>query len=283
MAVAGVSRHRLLAGAHPCPDHRCLAWPCDGTPSPAADLQIRSSLWPAPDLWPRARSGRRVPPVLRCLGAAISDPRDAEGRPQSRLHVPAGLPGLGDCGRAVHLFRHLVRDRAHEAWRLSPRCDGKSKACAGIRYQCPGSDLADLRLWRGARRVCRRPCSTALSSQPVDGLQPDYRRLRCRGHWRHGLHNGRNRLGFVARPARGADEGLLSAGLQHRRFCRDGGRSPRQTRRSLWPRSSDGKWNSRRHRRPTLPPRRMETGIPDRGRTLRRCGSAIRASTRFSL
>ena len=82
--------------------------------------------------------------------------RAAAGRAESRLHVPAELPRLGGRVFARRLPRHLVRDRAHEARRLSARRDRKSRAGARLRHQCAAHDHADLRLRRGAGGARRR-------------------------------------------------------------------------------------------------------------------------------
>ena len=51
----------------------------------------------------------------------------------------------------VGLPRHLVRDRAHAARRLSARRDREPDAGARLRHQRAAHDHADLRLRRGAR------------------------------------------------------------------------------------------------------------------------------------
>ena len=54
-------------------------------------------------------------------GLPYTVPESLAGRPQSRLHVPAQLPRLGDRRLTHGLHRHLVRHRAHAARRISAR------------------------------------------------------------------------------------------------------------------------------------------------------------------
>ena len=54
-------------------------------------------------------------------GLPYTVPGFAAGRPQSRLHVPAQLPRVGDRRLAHCLLRHLVCHRAHAARRLFAR------------------------------------------------------------------------------------------------------------------------------------------------------------------
>ena len=63
------------------------------------------------------------------------------------------------------LLRHLVRDRAHAARRLSARRDREPDAGARLRHQRAAHDHADLRLRRGARRLRRRDGGADLQRQ----------------------------------------------------------------------------------------------------------------------
>ncbi len=62
-----------------------------------------------------------VPELFRRLRHALRDPQAAQRRLQSRLHVPARLPRLGDRRLDGRLLRHLARHREDQARRLSPR------------------------------------------------------------------------------------------------------------------------------------------------------------------
>src|SRR5262249_2477124 len=79
----------------------------------------------------------------------------AHRRLPPRLHVPAHLSGLGGRLLARRLPRHLVRDRADEAGRLSARRDRESHARAGLRHQCPVHDHAHVWIRRRPRRARR--------------------------------------------------------------------------------------------------------------------------------
>ena len=96
-------------------------------------------------------------------------PAALQGGQQPRLHVPAELPRLGDRVLARGLPRHLVRDRAHQARRLSARRDREPDAGARLRHQRAAHDHADLRLRRRARGARRRDGGADLQVSPQMG------------------------------------------------------------------------------------------------------------------
>ena len=69
----------------------------------------------------------------------------------------------------------------------------------------------DLRPRRRARGLRRRAGGADLSGEPADGLESHHHRLRGRRRRRHGLDPRRDRHRLHARPARGPDQGVLSA------------------------------------------------------------------------
>ena len=148
--------------------------------------------------------------LLRLGRPALSHAGFAARRPESRLHVPAELSRLGDRGLADGLLRHLVRDRAHAARRLSARRDREPDAGARLRHQRAAHDHAHLRLRRRARGARRRDGGADLQRHPADGRRPHHRRVRRGGDRRHGLDHGRDRHRLRPRHHRGPDQGVLS-------------------------------------------------------------------------
>ena len=161
----------LLVGAADRADHRRDRRHRDRAGVPALALQARPSLRAAADLRDRADHRGRVPQLFRLVRAALSDAGCVARRTEPRLHVPAELSRLGDRVLAVHLPRHLVRDRAHAAWRLSARRDRKSDAGARLRHQRAAHDHAHLRLRRRPGGARRRDGGADLQCQPADGLR----------------------------------------------------------------------------------------------------------------
>ena len=104
---------------------------------------------------------------VRLGGPALRDAGCAARRPEPRLHVPAELPRLGDRRLARGLPRHLVRDRAHAARRLSARRDRKPDAGARLRHQRAAHDHAHLRL---RRRRSRR--FAGVMAAPIYNVSP---------------------------------------------------------------------------------------------------------------
>ena len=151
-----VHRHRLLVGADPGPAggriDRRRAGKADAEPA----LQARPPLRPAADLRAGPDHRGHVPPLVRRLRPALPDPEGAGRRLQPRLHVPADIPRLGRHRLGRGLLRHLVRDRAHQAGRLSARRHREPGAGPGLRHQRAGHDHGDLRRRRGAGRAGRR-------------------------------------------------------------------------------------------------------------------------------
>src|SRR4029453_11574507 len=118
MDAAELRRHRLLGCTGSRTDHRGVHWASARTAVSASSLPSRSPLRISPDIRCLAFDRGSVPPELRGLGPAVSDPAFAFRRHQSWFYVLAELPHLGDLGLAGSLPGDLVRDRAHAAWLL---------------------------------------------------------------------------------------------------------------------------------------------------------------------
>ena len=175
-----------------------------------AAVQARSPVRIAAHVRPGAGHPGPVPQRVRLVGAAVPDPVAACRRRQSRLHVPADLPRLGDRRVAGRVLFDLVRDRAHQARQLSARGDRESRAGAGVRHQRAAHDHADVRLRRRTRGAGRRDGGADLPGQSADGRRPDHRRVRRRRDRRHGLDHGSDPHRLRPRRRRRADQVLLS-------------------------------------------------------------------------
>ncbi len=148
-------RHQLLGSlgdrADPGRRHRRRY---RATFSPAS-AQARSALRAASHLRPRVGHRGAVPQSLGLVRIALSGARCAQGRAQSRLHVPAELPRLGHPALVGGMPRHLVCHRAHAARLLPSRGNRKSGSGARLRHQCAAHGDADL--WLSASGSRRSP------------------------------------------------------------------------------------------------------------------------------
>ncbi len=105
---AALFRLELLVGAGDRAVHGRRLRRRHRAPVPAAAVQARPSLRPAADLRSGADHRGPVPQQFRLVRPAVPGAGRAAGRPESRLHVPAQLPRLGDRRLADGLHQHLV-------------------------------------------------------------------------------------------------------------------------------------------------------------------------------
>ncbi len=115
--------------------------------------------------------------------------------------------------------------REDPARRHAARGHRERAAGAGVRRQRAAGDHADLWRRRRARRVRRRAGRADLLGEPQHGRQLHQHRVRRGGDRRHGLDHGLHHHRLRARRDRGADQGVLSAGLGHRGVPGDGDRA----------------------------------------------------------
>src|SRR6266436_817360 len=196
-------------------------------------LSPRSSLRPLADLRFRPDHPGSVSPRIRLVGIALFDAPRARRWPESRLHVPAQLPGLGHRVLARGLPHDLVRDRA-DAPRLVPaRRDRKPGARASVRDQRAPDDHADLRVRGRPRSAGGRARGADLSGEPAHGRRPHHRRLRGGRDRRPGLDHGLDRDGLRPRSGRGLHQGLLPRSVQHGDLRHHGARAPGEAQRPL--------------------------------------------------
>ena len=133
-----------------------------------------------------------VPLAIRLVRPALPDaPSSAGGVNLGFMFLP-NYRGLGGrCARGVCLATWFVIE-THQARRLPARGDREPGAGPGLRHQRAAADHAHLRL--GRRRSRPSPACwprRSIRCQPADGHRPDHRRVRGRGHRRHGLDPGR--------------------------------------------------------------------------------------------
>src|SRR5205085_44932 len=99
-----------------------------------AALPPRSPLRVAADVRRGAGRPGALPQRVRLIRVAVRRPAAAHGRLQPRLHVPAGVSGLGGRLLARRVPDHLVRDRADETRRLPAGGHRDPDARAGLRH-----------------------------------------------------------------------------------------------------------------------------------------------------
>src|SRR5690606_19304418 len=178
-----------------------------------------------------AAARRRLPQLLRCVGAALFHSGPAARRRESRLHVPAHLSCLGRCCIDRGVSGDVVHDRKDPARRPAARRHRKPQAGRSVRCERAAHGHAHLRFRGGAGRLCRRTCRTRHAGFAAHGLEPDHRGICRGGHWRHGLDHGfhsyRSGPGRHRRP----DQGLLAGSLEHRRIHHHGHRASAAPRR----------------------------------------------------
>src|SRR5206468_7120505 len=139
-----------------------------GADHAAMAFGARPSLRIAADLRPGADHPGRVPELLWLVRLALFYSRRAEGRHESRVHVPADLSRLGRGVFADRMPADLVSDRADEAGGLSARRHRKSNLGARLRRQRASNDYAHLRPRSRSRRLGWRAIRPDQSSPPAN-------------------------------------------------------------------------------------------------------------------